>query len=196
KDLRFNREFLFEFSNRVAGAVVTTVSAYILRNHLALVAGIAFQSVSRVVLSYVLSNYRPRLSSKRFREIFHFSKWIAVQNFSYGLREQAPVFAVSRLLNVQSVGLFGAAKEISGLVTAELRAPVRRALYPGFARLSLESGALKAGYLNAFSILLLLSLPISTGVFAVADLIVDVVLGPQWLSAVPVLKVLALLGIV
>jgi lipopolysaccharide exporter len=196
KRLRFGRDFVFELSCRVAGAALTIAAAYFLRNHWTLVLGIALQTCSRVALSYVLSDYRPRMSFARFREIFHFSKWVVFQNLFYGLREQAPVFTVSRLLNFEAVGIFNVAREISAFVTTELRSPIRRALYPGFARLSLETGALKAGYIDAFAIMLLLSLPMSAGLYIVAPLLVEVILGPGWLSAVPLLEVLAFLGII
>ncbi len=196
KHLHFQRDFLFEFSSRIAGTVLTIAAAYVLRDYWALVVGIALQGCSRLAMSYALSDYRPRLCVARLREIFGFSKWMIVQNLTYGLREQAPVFAVSRLLNVEALGLFNVAKEVSAFVTTELRAPVRRALYPGFARMSLENGALKAGAIDAFAILLFLSLPISTGLYVVADLIIPVLLGPRWLPAVPLLQILAIVGII
>ena len=62
--------------------------------------------------------------------------------------------------------------------------------------MSLESGALKANYIDAFAVMFLLSLPISVGLYLVADLLIEVVFGPQWLAAVPLLKILACLGIV
>jgi lipopolysaccharide exporter len=196
KELRFEREFLFEFSARIVGATLTIAAAYVLRNHWALVVGLAFHAMGRVSLSFVLSSYRPRLCFTRFGEIFHFSKWMILQNFAYGVREQVPTFAVSRLLHVEVLGFFNAAREISALVTTELRAPIRRALYPGFTHLSMKSDALKVGYIDAFAILLLLSLPISAGLFAVADLTIAVFLGQQWMSSVPLVKILAMLGIV
>ena len=41
-----------------------------------------------------------------------------------------------------------------------------------------------------------LSLPVSAGLFAVADLAIAVVLGQQWISSVPLVKILSMLGIV
>ena len=138
-----------------------------------------------MIVSYVLSSYRPRICFLRIRELFGFSKWMLLQNVSFGLREQAPIFAVSRLLDLDVLGLFNVAKEISAFVTTELRAPIRRALYPGFAPMSFESGALKIGYMDAFAILLLLSLPVSVGLYVMSDLIVTVALGPEWAGADP-----------
>jgi O-antigen/teichoic acid export membrane protein len=99
-------------------------------------------------------------------------------------------------LSLEILGLFNLAREISALVTSELRAPIRRVLYPGFARMPVEGGLLRSGYIDAFAILLLLSLPLSVGLYTLAPLLVEVVLGPRWLPAVPLLEVLALLGIV
>ena len=41
KDLIIKKDFLFEFSTRVAGTALTIAMAYVIRNYWALVAGIA-----------------------------------------------------------------------------------------------------------------------------------------------------------
>jgi O-antigen/teichoic acid export membrane protein len=143
-----------------------------------------------------MSDYRPRFSVVRIAEVFRFSRWVILQNLFHGLREQTPVFVISRLIDVHVLGLFNLAREIAAFVTSELRAPIRRALYPGFARMSLENGELKAGFIDSFALLFLLSLPMSVGLYVVAPMVVEVVLGPRWGAAVPLLEVLAVHGIV
>jgi O-antigen/teichoic acid export membrane protein len=196
KELRFGTEFRYRFAARLAGATATVLLALAWRNHWALVAGMGLQVLIRVGLSYVMSGYRPRLAVSRIGEIFGFSKWVMAQNLFHGLREQAPTFLIGKLANVEVVGLFNLAREISAMVTTELRAPIRRALYPGFARMSVETGELRHGYLASFGVMVALSLPVAVGLYVLAAPVVAVLLGPQWLPAVPLLQILALHGIV
>jgi O-antigen/teichoic acid export membrane protein len=196
KELRFGQEFRYRFLSRIVGTTVTIAVAFVLRDYWALVAGSALHTVFRVALSYSMSRYRPRLDVSRIGEIFHFSKWVVAQNLFFGLRDQAPVFFIGKMLNVEMLGLFNLAKEVSGFVTTELRAPIRRALYPGFARMAVETGELREGYLASFAVLVLLSLPLAVGLYVLAAPVVEVVLGPRWAPAVPLLQILAINGIV
>jgi O-antigen/teichoic acid export membrane protein len=196
KELRFGTEFRYRFAARICGATVTVLLALAWRNHWALVAGMGLQALIRVVLSFVMSGYRPRLAVSRMGEIFGFSKWIVAQNLFSGLRDQAPTFLLGKLANVEVVGLFNLAREISAMATTELRAPIRRALYPGFARMSVESGELREGYLASFAVMVALSLPIAVGLYVLAAPVVHVFLGPGWAAAIPLLEILAIHGIV
>jgi O-antigen/teichoic acid export membrane protein len=196
KEMRFGREFAFQFAARCAGAALTIGLAFAWRQYWALIAGMALSTASRVALSYVLSPYRPRLGFARFGDIFHFSKWVLLQNLFGGLREQAPNFIIGRMLDVGALGLFNAAKEIAAIVTTELRAPIRRALFPGFAHMSAETGEMRRGAIDSFSVMVLLSLPLAVGIYGLAPLLVELFLGARFRGAIPLLEIMALYGIV
>jgi O-antigen/teichoic acid export membrane protein len=98
------------------------------------------------------------------------------------------------MLDVGTLGLFNAAKEIAALVTTELRAPIRRALFPGFAHMSADE--VKAGALDTFAVMLLLSLPLSVAIYVLAPLLIEMFLGARFRGAIPLLEILALSGIV
>jgi O-antigen/teichoic acid export membrane protein len=196
KDMRFGREFRYRLTSRAVGATLTVALAILWRSHWALVAGIGLQSACRVGLSYAMSPYRPKPALSRIGEIFGFSKWIIAQNLFLGLKDQAPVFLIGKLVNVEVLGFFNLAKEISAFVTTELRAPIRRALYPGFARMSMETGELRTGFLASFAVMLVLSLPLAVGLYLLAPAVVEILFGPRWAPAVPLLEILAINGIV
>jgi len=196
KDLHFRREFIYRLSSRVTGAVLTVALALIWQNVWVLVAGMALRTVIAVILSYAMCRYRPRVSFARFSQIFGFSKWVLVQSLFYELREKTAVFVIGRMLNVEALGLFNLAREIGESVTTEFRAPMRRALFPGFAKMSAENGDLRTGFIEAFATMLIVSLPLSVGLYLVAPLVVEVLLGPRWSGALPLIEILALYGIV
>lgn len=196
KALAFNKEFAYLFLSRCLSTVLTVTFAVMWRNYWALIVGMLAQKGTQVALSFVVHEYRPRLSFTGFRELFHFSKWMVIQNFVHGLNLRAPAWAIGRFAGVGAVAHYEVGAEIATLTASELRAPIRRALFPGFAKLASDPTALKKSFLDVYGLMVLLGLPIPMGLAIAAPFLVQVFLGDQWGPAVPVIEVLALYGIV
>ncbi len=83
KELEFKLEFIFRISSRLVGFVLTIVLAWYRRDHWALVYGAFATEALRVVISYIMKPYWPRLTLGQFREIFEFSKWLLAGKYSW-----------------------------------------------------------------------------------------------------------------
>ena len=142
KHLAFEKEFTYLFLSRCLSTVVAVMLALMWRNYWVLVAGILTHKVTQVALSYVVHDYRPKISFAGFWELFQFSKWMAVQNCVHELNQRMPGWVIGRLAGVGAVAYYEVASEIATLATSELRAPIRRALYPGFAKMAADRRAL------------------------------------------------------
>src|SRR5262249_2913514 len=116
--------------------------------------------------------------------------------FVFGLNERAPAFILGRLSDVTAVAHFEAAHEMAVTVTTDLRAPVRRVLFPGFARLGPDPSKLTRGYVHSYGILVLVGLPIPVAMAVLAPLLVHVFLGDQWRPVVPVVQGLGIFGVI
>jgi O-antigen/teichoic acid export membrane protein/glycosyltransferase involved in cell wall biosynthesis len=196
KHLAFEKEFTYLFLSRCLSTVVAVMLALIWRNYWVLIAGILTHKVTQVALSYVVHDYRPKISFAGFWELFQFSKWMAIQNCVHGLNLRMPGWVIGRLAGVGAVAYYEVASEIATLTTSELRAPIRRALYPGFAKMAADRRALHKSFVDAYGLMVLIGLPIPILLALTAPLLIQVFLGDQWRSAVPVIEVLALYGIV
>jgi len=195
KRLEFRKEFSYLFSARALSTIVTLVLAWQWREYWALVAGTFAQVLIRVALSYSLSPYRPRLSRAGLPEIFRFSRWMLLQNVLQGLTDRASTLAIGRLAGAEALAKYNVAYEIANLATTELAAPIRRAMLPGFARMAGDLRTLRDAFVRTAGVIVLVGLPIPIGIALTAPRIVDVVLGPKWLAAIPLLQVLALHGV-
>ena len=196
KHMTFEKEFSYLFLSRILSTAVTVTLALLWRNYWALIAGVLTQKATQVALSYLVHPYRPVWSLSGFSELFHFSKWMVVQNFVHGFNQRMPGWVIGRLAGVGPVAHYEVASEIATLTTSELRAPIRRALYPGFAKLASDAAGLRKSFLDAYGLMTLVGLPIPIGLGLLAPWLVHLFLGNQWEAAVPVLEVLALYGVV
>lgn len=196
KTLTFHKEFRFLLSKRIVAFAVTVPAAVILRDYWALLLGILASKLAGVFLSYKLHPYRPRLSLAAWRELFQFSGWLLLNNILLFIRFRASVFTIGKAIGPHAVGLYSIADEIANLPSTELIAPINRAVFPGYTKMAGDLDALRQGFLNVLSAVALFSLPAGIGVAATAELLVDIILGDKWQGVVPLIRILALYGII
>ena len=196
KELRFHKDFAFMVGAKLGMFAVAVPLAFLWRDYWALVAGIVAGAFAKVALGYLMHPYRPRVSLAKWREIMGFSKWLLLNNILGFIRQRSDTLIIGKIAGAQSLGLYTIAYEISNLATTELLAPIRRALLPGYAKLTADSELLKKGFVDTLAVILLIASPIAAGIGMTADPLVRVVLGKHWLEAIPLIEVLSVYGII
>jgi lipopolysaccharide exporter len=194
RDMQFQREFAFLTIRRVAAFVVTIAAAFWLRSYWALVIGTVFGRVAMVALSYAMHPYRPRFSLAASRELLSFSRWLFLGNLLAFANARLSNFFVGRIGGPKALGLYTVAYEIGTLPTSELLAPINRALIPGFARMTGDVIQLRRNFVDVIGATMLFAFPAAFGIAAVAEPLVRLVLGAEWMEAVPLLQLLAFIG--
>jgi len=195
-ELEFNREFSYRITQRVLTTFLVTLPlAFALRNYWALLIGSLVGAGIRVVLSYRLHPYRPRFSLVAFGELMAFSKWFLLTSIIEFLYGRMAGLIIGRWSGPAAVGVYSLAGDVATLATREISAPVQRAVFPGYAKLSGDRRELRRVFLKATSILLLLVVPCGIGVSLLAEPIVMIILGAQWTAAIPLVQILGINGI-
>ena len=194
KELQFRKDFAFFLGKKLLAFAVTVSLAFWLRSYWALVAGIVVSRTAGVVLSYLVNSYRPRISFAATGDLFRFSRWILLNGLLDYTRGRSPDFILGRFASAGTLGVFRISSELASLPTSELMYPVMRAAYPGYSKVAHDRLALKRAFLSVQGMVITLTLPAGIGIALLADPIVRVLLGPNWLAAVPIVQVLALHG--
>lgn len=195
KELRFSNDFRLMFLKKLGSFAIAVPLAFALRSYWALVAGMLASRVFEVVLTYWVHTYRPRFSLAARGQLFHFGKWLVVSNALYFAGTRSADFIIGKLSGAPQLGLFKLAYEVSNLPTSDLVAPINRAIYPGYAKKAHDPGLLRRSYLEVIGLVAILAVPAGAGIAATADLLVPLVLGPQWVEAAPIMRVLAFYGV-
>lgn len=192
KELRFATEFRFQIAKRLIMLAVTLPLAFTLRNYWALAIGAVSGRVAWVLLSYLAHPFRPRFSLAKVRDLLSISGWLVLSSTLYYFREQSSNIALGRLAGPRATGLYTLSYDFASLPTQQLIAPINRAVLPGLVKLSAQPTELVRSALTVFALTATLAIPAGAGLAATAPIIVPLLLGPQWLDAVPVLQLLAL----
>ena len=195
KHMQFGAEFRFFFLRRLAGFGITIVLAWLLRSYWALVFGTLAGCVAGVALSYALHPMRPRLSLRKSAEIFAISQWILVRSIGLYVQRNLHRILVGRWSDAATMGTYSLADDISAMPASELLAPLNRVLFPAFSELQRNLEKLKKLYMRTQAVQTLIAVPAAVGLALVAEEAIGALLGERWLSAVPFVKVLALVSI-
>ena len=194
-EMRFDREFRFLTAKKLISFVITIPLAIILDSYWALVIGQTAGRFASTALSYWVHPYRPRFCVSARRDLFNLSGWILVLNIITFIRERSAAWVIGRLAGSAPLGAFTISYEITSMPSSELIAPINRAVFPAYAKLAAESiEALRREYLSVLAVIVLITTPAVLGLAATAPLLVPVVLGPNWVSAIPVLTLLSFFG--
>lgn len=192
KELRFATEFRFQIAKRVIMLAVTLPLAFTLHNYWALAIGAVSGRVAWVLLSYLAHPFRPRFSLAKVRDLLSISGWLVLSSTLYYFREQSSNIALGRLAGPRATGLYTLSYDFASLPTQQLIAPINRAVLPGLVKLSAQPAELARSALTVFALTATLAIPAGVGLAATAPIVVPLLLGHQWLDAVPVLQLLAL----
>jgi lipopolysaccharide exporter len=195
KEMRFGLDFRFVFFKRIAGFLVTMLSAWALHSYWGLVIGTLASRFFGMLLSYVMHPMRPRLSLEKFKEIFSISQWMMVRSIGSYLNNNLHKMLIGQQASAAIMGGYTLASEISEMPSSEILGPVNRALYPAFVRAKHDLTELKRLFLLAQGVQCLLGIPAGAGLALTAYEVFIVLLGEKWLFAVPFIQLLALANI-
>jgi O-antigen/teichoic acid export membrane protein len=196
KDLQLEKEFRFQVAKKVIMVITTMILALVFRSYWALVIAALVSSVLGIAISYAMHPYRPRFSLQGWHDLFHFSKWLVITNFLNFLQSRSVDFILGKVSGPRSLGVYNIAYEISNLPTTELVAPISRATFPGYTKLSLDLAVLRSMFLKVTGVIALITVPAGAGIAATSDLIVATALGPKWVDAAPLIALLGFYGVI
>jgi O-antigen/teichoic acid export membrane protein len=95
-----------------------------------------------------------------------------------------------------SLGQYAVALDLATMPTTEIVAPVMRAVYPGYMQMKDDVGRLYSAFIRVWGLVALIAIPSAVGIASLAPLMTQVVLGPKWSEAAPLMAALAAIGAV
>lgn len=195
RELRFDRDFVYLATVKLGAFAVTVSLGFLLRNYWALAAGIVANHLFLLLQSYRLHPYRPAPSLRHWREAFDFSKWLLAGNLLSFVYMRADTFILGKIAGNQVLGLYTVGREIASLATTELVMPIRKVMFPGYAKMQHDIDALRKSFIDGLGLIMLVGVPCAVGISLVAGPLVRVMLGEKWIGSIPLMQVLAIYGI-
>ncbi len=198
KELKFKKEFFFRTIILLIEVAVTFILLALNPAPISLIWGLVAGVITEVILSYIVFPSRPRLrlNTGYIKTLFNHGKWITGATvFNYGF-ERGDNIIVGRILGTQSLGIYDMAYRFSMLPITEVAEIINKVTFPVYVKISNDYFRLKRAYFRTIVVITMLVLPFGIILFIFPELIIRIILGEQWLGAVEVLRVLAVLGVI
>ncbi len=153
--------------------------------------------IVEVPVLWMVSDWRPglRLSKPHFRELFNFGIHVVGMNGLIFLSNYSDNLLVGYYLGPTALGYYTIAYRVLTVLTTLLAKTTNQVAFPTFSRLQHDPERLRRAFCQATRLTSLIAFPVFLGISAVASELVPVVFGEQWAPSIPVMQVLAFLGI-
>lgn len=145
----------------------------------------------------LLSPWRPHatFSVEVLRNLGGYGTNVLGTRLTYYGQESALPLIIGRSLGASALGVFTVAYNIVLIPLRRLAVPIGQVLFPAFARLQHEPERMAHYWLRALAVLAAFTVPAMLALAVVAPDVVPILLGDQWEDAVPVLQILAWVGL-
>lgn len=196
KELEFKKEFIFRFSIFLVDTLVAISTAILTRSAASIVYGLMAGAMFELVISFIIVTPKPKFNfnKKKLAEVINRGKWMTGAGIFNYFFQHGDDIVVGKLLGTYPLGIYQVAYRISILPITEVSDVVGKVTLPVYVKISQDKKRLtKAFYRTIFGVSLIV-IPFGILLFIFPREVVLLILGPNWLEAVEVLKILAIFG--
>jgi O-antigen/teichoic acid export membrane protein len=180
-----------------AGAVAAIVGVAAGWGLWAVVAQQLAVAVASTVLLWACTGWWPRLrfSRRALGEMAGFSANVFGTRLLFYADRNADNLLIGRFLGASALGLYAVAYNLMLVPLERIAGPLQQVFYPAVARLQQQPERMARAWIRATRLITAITTPAMLGVMVTAPDLVPVVLGSRWAGAVPVVQVLAWVGL-
>lgn len=197
KEFRTEKQVGLELGTQVLGLASSIVLAMILRSVYALTIGLVLSSLYRVVGSYVMVSYRPRLKWNKEMgiEIFHFGKFIFFNTMIMWALINADILFLGKLLDMDSVAFYNLGKNLGDMVALFCTQIVLQSYLPAVSSVADDLPRVTKIYRRTVTFFLAVALPASMVLALFSHDLIRLLYDPRYQMAYISMFWLALSGI-
>ncbi|GAA3995404.1 lipopolysaccharide biosynthesis protein [Hymenobacter fastidiosus] len=159
----------------------------------ALVGATLGQGLLITVLSYGAVRHSVRLlfSWAAYRPLVAYGSRMSAISFVEFINGSLDTVLIGRLLGATALGIYSRGWMLVGLPVYLLTTSVAKVAFPSFSQVQADRPKLRRVYLSSITLIAALVMPICAGAAVAAPEIVEVLLGPKWGAAVPILRIIS-----
>jgi O-antigen/teichoic acid export membrane protein len=194
RNMAFEKLAIVNIVSAAANTIVTLLLVWLGFSYMSFAWGWLAAAVMSSVLSLLIwrdvSIFKPSLQS--LREVVEFCCINGMSTTLSRLFDSVPYLALGRILTPESVALYNRSFTVCQLPDRVFFGGVASAVLPAFSAHARDGGDLRTSYLRSVEFITAFQWPALVVVCVLADPIVRIILGSQWLDAVPIIRIMAL----
>lgn len=180
REINYRPIFKLTLWQKSLSFITVITIAFVHPSHWAIIVGTLVSSLVLAIGSYRVHDFRPRWTLVRLSQQWRFSQWLLLRGIVGFTRSQIDNLMVSKIFGVTHLGGYNLVREVSLLPALSAIIPMTEPLLAAIAQSKADPKAM--AYRIRLSLALLISalLPLTTFMMIFPELIVRVLLGPQW----------------
>ncbi len=198
KNLNFNKEFFYRVSIYLVESVSSVIFAILMKNPLGLVLGLLVGAVYELIYTFIVVRPLPRfiVDLVRVKKVIMRGVWVTLFGIFDYIYTNSDNIIVGRILGVSPLGIYQNAYKISTTPLTEVGDVFYRVTFPVFAKISDDAERLKKAFVKTITANALIMTLAGIIVYIFASPIVKILFGQEWDAAIPVVRLLSVLGVV
>jgi lipopolysaccharide exporter len=197
REMRFGAIAGLGLVNALVTGVVAIPLALAGHGVASMVIGQVVATVVEAVLTFAIARWRPIPVFRRseLRTVTGYARSMTGFNFVSYFSDAGDKYIVGRFVGTSALGIYNLPYRLLFQPVTALGQVVREILFPLFSRRQHDSERIAHDFLRTVGALALVTFPLCAAVAALGSPLVDVVLGPKWEEAGPVLSVMAIVAL-
>ncbi|ALB67386.1 Lipopolysaccharide biosynthesis protein WzxC [Cronobacter dublinensis 1210] len=199
KELEFNKIGSIETFSVLAGFTFTVVSAQYWPVAMTAILGYLVNTAVRTLLFGFFGRkiYRPGLhfSLASVSSNLKFGAWLTADSLVNYINTNLSTLVLARILGAAVAGGYNLAYNVAVVPPMKLNPIITRVLFPAFAKIQDDTEKLRVNFYKLLSVVGIINFPALLGLMVVSNNFVPLVFGEKWVSIVPILQLLCVVGL-
>nr|WP_299905857.1 lipopolysaccharide biosynthesis protein [Sphingomonas bacterium] len=194
RSIDFKHQARVYLLSSVAGAITALAGAYGGLGVWTLIAAPIALFTTRAIGMTIASGhrYRPSFDFRGAGTLAKFGGIMATGQLFWLLQSQADVFIGGPRLSPATLGLYTTGLFLTQILVSKFVPAINDVAFSIYARMQEDPAAIALGFLRSARMVMLVAMPFYIGLAATAEPLVATVLGPKWMEAAPLVRLLAL----
>ena len=192
KELNFKKQTIISLISSITSGFVGIVLAYIGWGVWSLVAQQITRQSLQTIFSWIYSNWSPscRFSIISFHNMFNFGWKIMLSGAINTLWNEAYQIVIGRCYLPATLGQYTRAKQFADIFSTNITSVVQRVTFPSLAEIHSNISRMKNAYRRILGIVSIITFTLLFGLAGIADNLIYVLLGEQWVEAASFLPII------
>lgn len=175
KKMNFKKIFFLEVFPYSLSTVITIILAIYIKEAWIIVFGLVLNKLFYVIISYIIIDFKLRLSFKldKIKSLFNFGKWIFLSSILSILRVQGINIFVTKFVGFESLGIYNRAVVFSEEIFNQLNNLFWKFNFPNFSKNNLNFDKTIILFYNSYKFMFLISLIFTLSILLISDSFVD-----------------------
>lgn len=135
--------------------------------------------------------YLPSFDFRGAGTLARYGGVMAIGQLFWFFESQADVFIAGRQFNPHWLGIYTESLFLAQVFVAKIVPPLNEVAFSAYARLQHDDGAVGRAFARGVRVIMVIALPFYIGLAATAEPLVLTMLGPKWIEAAPVVRLIA-----